>query len=75
MTPETHPDAPSSYIPAGLAHADLQAAYAQSRTQLERLMREPVRDFVQIDELVDRLEKLQLAIKAQHGIKGNNPNE
>jgi len=54
---------------------DLQAEYESSREQLERLMAAPVKDFPAIDELVDRLELLQLAIKGEHGIKGNNPNE
>ena len=75
MTSDALSNVPGSFIPAGLDPADLLAAYAQSRAQLERLMREPVRDFVRIDELVDQLEKLQLALKEQHGIKGNNPNE
>lgn len=75
MTQDAHSNVPGSFIPAGLDPADLPAVYAQSRAQLERLMREPVRDFVRIDELVDQLEKLQLALKEEHGIKGNNPNE
>ena len=38
-------------------------------------MTEPIKDFPRIDQLVDQLELIQLAIKEQHGIKGNNPNE
>jgi hypothetical protein len=54
---------------------DRTAEYDRLREELERLMAEPVKDFQRIDELVQRLERLQLAIKEQHGIKGNNPNE
>ena len=54
---------------------NLQAEYAHLREELERLMASPVKDFPAIDELVNRLEMLQLAIKGEHGIKGNNPNE
>ena len=60
---------------ADLIKPDLQAQYDQLREKLERLMAEPVKDFPAIDELVNRLEMLQLAIKGEHGIKGNNPNE
>lgn len=54
---------------------DLPAEYARLRKELERLLSQPVKDFQRIDELVDELERIQLAFKAQHGIKGNNPNE
>ena len=57
------------------AKPDLTAEYGSSREQLERLMAAPVKDFPALDELVGRLELLQLAIKEEHGIKGNNPNE
>ena len=60
---------------ADLAKPDLQAEYDSSRATLERLMAEPVKDFPAIDQLIDRLELLQLAIKGEHGLKGNNPNE
>lgn len=53
----------------------LQAHYDQLREKLEHLMAEPVKNFSAIDDLVNRLEMLQLAIKGEHGIKGNNPNE
>ncbi len=59
----------------GLGKPDLRVDYESAREQLERLLAEPVKDYPAIDELVDRLERLQLAIKAEHGIKGNNPNE
>ncbi len=54
---------------------DLNSGYDRLREELEGLMTEPVKDFAKIDQLVDRLELIQLAIKGEHGIKGNNPNE
>lgn len=54
---------------------DLEKEYEKSREEMERLMAEPIKDFPRIDYLIDQLEMLQLAIKGQHGIKGNNPNE
>ena len=54
---------------------DLQTEYGHLRDKLERLMAEAVKDFPAIDQLVDRLESIQLRIKGEHGIKGNNPNE
>jgi hypothetical protein len=55
--------------------ARLESEYAALRAQLQALQAAPVKDFARIDQLVDQLEKIQLAIKAQHGIKGNNPLE
>ena len=60
---------------ANITQADLPAEYQSSREQLERLMAAPVKDYPAIDELIERLESLQLAIKGERGIKGNNPNE
>jgi hypothetical protein len=54
---------------------DLQAEYAHLRAQLQALQAAPVKDYAKIDQLVDELEKIQLDIKAQHGIQGNNPLE
>lgn len=54
---------------------DLQAEYVDLREKLEQLMAAPVRDFPAVDKMVNQLEMLQLAIKGEHGIKGNNPNE
>lgn len=73
------PSPPTSAVPLssgkdGNAHL-LQAEYDQLRAELQRLMMAPVRDFLCIDQLVDQLELLQLAIKEAHGLKGNNPNE
>lgn len=53
----------------------LESDYASLRTQLEALQAAPDKDFAKIDALIDALEKLQLAIKGEHGLKGNNPNE
>ena len=60
---------------AGVATSDLQTEYGHLRDKLERLMAEAVKDFPAIDQLVDRLESIQLRIKGEHGMKGNNPNE
>lgn len=54
---------------------DLKADYARLRVELEALMMQPVKDFLRIDQVVDQLEQVQLAIKEEHGVKGNNPNE
>jgi hypothetical protein len=54
---------------------DLEADYARLRAQLQALQAAPVKDFAKIDQLIEELEKLQLAIKAEHGIQGNNPLE
>lgn len=55
--------------------AALQLQYAEARRQLELLQSAPEKDLQAIDELIRELEKLQLALKAQQGIQGNNPNE
>jgi Spy/CpxP family protein refolding chaperone len=75
MPSDSAPAARSGYLSAGDLTQDLPAQYERLREEMERLMAEPVKDFAAIDRLVDRLERLQLAIKEQHGIKGNNPNE
>ena len=35
----------------------------------------PKKDFARIDALIDALETLQLDIKREHRLQGNNPNE
>lgn len=73
---EPAPAVPGGASPSGsLRNPSLQAQYDHLRSELERLMREPVKDYARLDHLVDQLELLQLAIKGEHGIKGNNPNE
>jgi cell division FtsZ-interacting protein ZapD len=54
---------------------DLKLEYARMRAELQALLEAPVKDYPRIDELVNELERVQLAIKGEHGIKGNNPNE
>jgi hypothetical protein len=54
---------------------DLESDYERMRAQLEALQAQPVKDYPRIDQLIDALERLQLAIKERHGLKGNNPNE
>jgi hypothetical protein len=76
MSSELSSAVPDGATPSGHAHKpSLQAQYDQLRAELERLMREPVKDYLRLDQLVDQLELLQLAIKGEHGIQGNNPNE
>lgn len=75
MPPDSAPAARSGYLSPPDMTQDLPAQYERLREEMERLMAEPVKDFAAIDDLVDRLERLQLAIKEQHGIKGNNPHE
>jgi hypothetical protein len=75
MPSDPTPDARSGYLGPQDASQDLPAQYDHLRQELERLMAQPVKDFPAIDQLVDRLELLQLAIKEQHGVKGNNPFE
>ena len=54
---------------------ELKTEYSSMRKELESLMSAPVKNFPRIDELIGRLELLQLAIKGEKGIKGNYPNE
>ncbi|MGV8804004.1 MAG: hypothetical protein ACWA6Y_03465 [Polaromonas sp.] len=68
------PAAVNGYLPEPFLKP-VTADYERLRDELERLMAEPVKDFPRIDQLVDDLELLQLAIKEAHGVKGNNPNE
>ena len=75
MPVDRAPDFSNSYARQGALTGDLNADYERLRDELELLMAEPVKDFARIDELIDRLELVQLAIKGEHGVKGNNPNE
>ena len=45
------------------------------RQRLESLLNQPDKDMAEVDRLVNELDRLQLAIKAELGIRGNNPNE
>jgi hypothetical protein len=75
MPSDSKPAVHSGYISTDAIHTDLESEYDHLREEMERLMTEPIKDFPRIDYLVNQLELLQLAIKEQHGIKGNNPNE
>lgn len=68
-------DFSNNYGRQGGMSGDLSADYECLRDELERRMAEPVKDFARIDEIIDRLELIQLAIKGEHGVRGNNPNE
>jgi hypothetical protein len=56
-------------------NAARQAEYERMRQQLESLLNQPDKDMVEVDRLINELDRLQLAIKAELGIRGNNPNE
>ncbi len=56
-------------------NAALQAEYVRMRQQLEGLLSQPDKDMAEVDRLVNALERLQMSIKAELGIRGNNPNE
>lgn len=75
MTSDHAPVASGAYVAQIPVNSDLQAEYERLRETLVALDAEPVKDFPAIDVLIDQLEQLQLAIKGEHGVKGNNPNE
>jgi hypothetical protein len=54
---------------------NLKLLYDHQRAQLERLQAAPERDEMAISSLIDELEHLQLQIKDEAGLHGNNPNE
>lgn len=56
-------------------HGTATERYAQCRTALVAEQEKPNKDFARIDTLIDALETLQLDIKREHGLQGNNPNE
>ena len=66
---------PGAHTLTQVPRDDLQAEYGLLRNELERLLAEPVKNLARVDALVDQLERVQLAFKQQHGVKGNNPNE
>ena len=68
-------DFSNSYARQGGLSGDLGADYARLREALEQEMGEAVKDFAKIDEIIERLALVQLAIKGEQGVKGNNPNE
>ena len=53
----------------------LKSDYDDLRARLETLLAQPEKDMAEVDRLVDALERIQLDIKSELGIQGNNPNE
>lgn len=53
--------------------AEIAAEYARLRNRLTELNSAPVKDMRGIDDVIDCLAKIQLALKATHGLNGNNP--
>jgi hypothetical protein len=53
----------------------LRSDYNHLRARLEALLAQPEKDMAEVDHLVDALERVQLDIKAELGLQGNNPNE
>ncbi|MEY3872208.1 MAG: hypothetical protein RLZZ296_1203, partial [Pseudomonadota bacterium] len=51
----------------------LRSDYDDLRARLETLLAQPEKDMAEVDHLVDALERVQLDIKAELGIQGNNP--
>lgn len=47
----------------------LRSDYDQLRAQLEALLAQPEKDMAEVDHLVDALERVQLDIKAELGLK------
>lgn len=75
MISDHAPAEPGYYDIQNPVNGDLEIEYQRLRETLQILQAEPVKNFAAIDALIDQLERLQLAIKGEHGIKGNNPNE
>jgi len=53
----------------------LRSDYSHLRARLESLLAQPEKDWAEVDHLVYALERVQLDIKAELGLQGNNPNE
>ena len=53
----------------------LRSDYDDLRARLEALLAQPEKDMTEVDHVVDALERIQLDIKAELGIQGNNPIE
>ena len=54
---------------------NLRSDYDDLRARLEALLAQPEKDMAEVDHVVDALERIQLDIKAELGIQGNNPIE
>ena len=61
--------------PVAALHGTTTELYEQSRAALIAEQEKPDKDFARIDALINMLEALQLDIKREHGLQGNNPNE
>ena len=59
----------------GITDISAYQRYEQSREALIAEQQKPDKDFARIDGLINALEALQLEIKREHGLNGNNPNE
>jgi hypothetical protein len=60
---------------ATTAESALRQEYDALRQRLEWLLSQPEKDLSEVDRLVDLLERTQLRLKDEFGIKGNNPIE
>ena len=49
--------------------------YGALRDRLRDLMTQPDRDAAAVESLIDELAQVQIDLKAEFGIKGNNPDE
>ncbi len=54
---------------------DLVQRYETLRARLQGLMLQPDRDMAAVDSLIAELARVQIEIKAELGVRGNNPNE
>jgi hypothetical protein len=54
---------------------DSSAEYERLRNELQQLNAAAIPDLPAIDKVIRELERIQRQIKAEHGHKGNNPNE
>lgn len=59
----------------GITDISAYQRYEQNREALIAEQQKPDKDFARIDGLINALEALQLEIKREHGLNGNNPNE
>ncbi len=53
----------------------LEAEYDRLRNELKRLLREPVRDMVAVEQVLQQLDDAHMRFKEAHGLHGNNPIE
>lgn len=72
MIPLTAPLVAPAPLPS---HGTATERYDQCRSALVAEQEKPDKDFARIDALINTLEILQLEIKREHGLQGNNPNE